>query len=230
MNSSPKRVLLIEDEVATAGHMADGLTNAGWAVTVSHDGLDGLTRAQDDDFDVIVVDRMLPGLDGVAVVEALRARQIQTPILFVTALGSVADRVHGLERGGDDYLIKPFSFAELNARVAALARRAPTPLQERVVLQCGDLTLERLTRTVRRGGREVALLPLEFKLLEYLMLNAGRAVTRTMLLERIWGFHFDPRTNIVETHISRLRGKIDGPGEKPMITTRRGVGYVIQTD
>ncbi|MDB5455397.1 MAG: DNA-binding response regulator [Caulobacter sp.] len=223
------RVLLIEDEPETADHMADGLARAGCAVEAVRDGASGLDRALRGPFDVIIVDRMLPRLDGLSLVRRLRGAQVQTPVLFVTAMGAVADRVSGLEHGGDDYLVKPFSFAELNARVSALARRAPAPLRERTILQCADLVLKRLDRTARRGGVDLALLPLEYKLLEYLMLHADRVVTRTMLLENVWGFHFDPRTNIVETHISRLRGKIDLAGAPPLITTLRGVGYVIRT-
>jgi two-component system OmpR family response regulator len=223
------RVLLIEDELETAEHMTDGLEGRGCQVEAVGDGAVGLLRALRGTFDVIIVDRMLPKLDGLTLVQQLRDAQVQTPVLFVTAMGAVGDRVSGLENGGDDYLVKPFSFAELNARVTALARRAPTPLRERTVLQCGDLTLLRLDRSARRGGVELTLLPLEYKLLEYLILHADRVVTRTMLLEKVWGFHFDPRTNIVETHISRLRGKIDLPGAPPLITTLRGVGYVIRT-
>jgi two-component system OmpR family response regulator len=223
-------VLLIEDEPETADHMAEGLRRAGCAVEAAADGVSGLDRALRYPFDVIIVDRMLPRLDGLSLVEALRAATVQTPVLFVTAMGAVADRVSGLERGGDDYLVKPFSFAELNARVGALARRAPTPLRERTVLQCGDLVLRRLDRGVRRGTQELSLLPLEYKLLEYLMLNADRVVTRAMLLENVWGFHFDPRTNIVETHISRLRGKIDHGDGPSLITTLRGNGYVIRME
>ena len=225
----PVRVLIIEDERETADHIADGLDRAGCSVQAVYDGASGLDQALKTAFDVIIVDRMLPHLDGLSLVRQLRSAQVQTPVLFVTAMGAVADRVSGLEQGGDDYLVKPFSFAELNARVGALARRAPAPLRERTVLQCGDVILKRLDRTARRQGVDLALLPLEYRLLEYLMLHADRVVTRTMLLENVWGFHFDPRTNIVETHISRLRGKIDLAGAPPLITTLRGVGYVIRT-
>ena len=224
------RVLLIEDEPETAAHMTECLTRAGCLVEGVRDGVHGLERSLSGGFDVIIVDRMIPHLDGLSLVRRLRADQVQTPVLFVTAMGAVADRVAGLDQGGDDYLVKPFSFDELNARVGALARRAPAPLRERTVLKCADLELRRLERTAHRDGVEFALLPLEFKLLEYLMLNADRVVTRAMLLENVWGFHFDPRTNIVETHISRLRGKIDLPGAPPLITTLRGVGYVIRTE
>ncbi len=221
------RLLVIEDEAEAAARMARGLEDAGCAVEIAPDGEDGLSRASAGGYDVIIVDRMLPRLNGLSVVQALRAGGSQTPVLFLTAMGSVSDRVAGLEGGGDDYLVKPYSQAELNARVNALARRAVAPLRERTVLKADDLTMDRLERTVRRGNREIDLLPLEFKLLEFLLLNAGQVVTRTMLLERVWGFHFDPRTNIVETHLSRLRGKIETEGSAPMISTIRGAGYVI---
>jgi two-component system OmpR family response regulator len=179
-------------------------------------------------FDVIVVDRMLPKLDGLSLVSALRADNVNTPVLFLTAMGAISDRVAGLEVGGDDYLVKPFSLAEFNARVAALARRPTLKARETAALQVGDLVLDRLKRVARVGGREIELLPLQFKLLECLMLNEGRVVTRTMLLEGVWGFRFDPRTNIVETHISHLRGRIDEPGQPSMIVTVRGAGYMIR--
>jgi two-component system OmpR family response regulator len=218
-------LLLIEDDDHMAGELADNLAHAGWNVSRASDGESGLTTAADAAFDVLVVDRMLPGIDGLTLVGELRNRGVQTPVLFLTALGSVADRVAGLERG-DDYLVKPFAFAELNARVNALARRR-APAREATVLSVADLVLDRLGRTVVRGDTEIALLPLEFMLLEFLMLNAGRIVTRKMLLEKVWGFQFDPRTNIVETHISHLRRKIQRLGDPPVIATIRGAGYVM---
>lgn len=221
------RVLLIEDEVETAAHVSEGLREAGWRVDAAHDGDDGLELASANEHDVIIVDRMLPGRDGLSVVVELRARQVQTPVLFLTSMGAIADRVAGLDGGGDDYLVKPFSTAELHARVAALARRPVVAPQDRASLQVDDLILDRLNRSVHRNDRKVDLLPLEFRLLELLMLNAGRIVTRAMLLEKVWGFHFDPRTNIVETHISRLRGKIESAGAAALIVTVRGAGYVI---
>ena len=224
----PVRVLVIEDERETAEHMREALVAAGCLADLANDGPAGLDLALGGAFDVLIVDRMIPGLDGLTVVERLRAAGVQTPILFVTSMGAVADRVDGLQAGGDDYLVKPFSFAELNARVAALARRSPAPLRERTVLQCGDLTLDRLERAASRGEQAIGLLPLEYKLLEYLMLNAGQIVTRAMLLEKVWGFHFDPRTNIVETHLSRLRAKVDPDGAPSLIATVRGEGYVIR--
>ncbi len=221
------RALLVEDEPETAAHVASGLAASGWIVEVAADGESGFARAASGDFDVLIVDRMLPELDGLSLVRRLRRDRVQTPALFVTAMGAIADRVDGLEGGGDDYLVKPFSFAELNARVNALIRRAQGQPRERTQLQARGLVLDRLARTVRRGDREIELLPLEFKLLEFLLMHVGQLVTRTMLLEQVWGFHFDPRTNIVETHISRIRSKIDGPGEPALIMTVRGAGYLV---
>ena len=222
------RALLIEDEPETAAHVASGLQASGWVVEVASDGQGGFDRAAAGGYDVLIVDRMLPGLDGLSMVRRLRRQQVRTPALFVTAMGAIADRVDGLEGGGDDYLVKPFSFAELNARVNALIRRAQAQPRERTALCARDLVLDRLARTVRRGDRDIELLPLEFRLLEFFLLHVGQVVTRTMLLEQVWGFHFDPRTNIVETHISRVRSKIDQAGEPPIITTIRGAGYLVQ--
>lgn len=224
------RILLIEDDEETGEYVSRGLKEAGHVVESARDGKDGLFRAADGAFDVLIVDRMLPGIDGLSAVKSLRAMGAQTPILFLTAMGAVSDRIDGLEAGGDDYLVKPFSFAELQARVAALARRAPLRAPEQALLQVGDLSLDRLRRIVRRGDQDIDLQPREFQLLEFLMLNAGRVVTRTMLLEGVWDFHFDPRTNIVETHISRLRAKIDPGATAPLIHTIRGAGYVIRAD
>ena len=222
-----QRVLVVEDDPDTASYIADGLEQAGWKVDTASDGESGLRQAIATPFDAIIVDRLLPGLDGLSLVRRLRERRIQTPAMFLTALGAIVDRVAGLDGGGDDYLVKPFSLVELNARVSALARRPVLGALERTMLEVEDLTLDRLGRTVRRGGQTIDLLPLEFKLLEFLMLHQGQPVTRAMLLERVWGFNFDPRTNIVETHISHLRGKINPPGAGPLITTLRGSGYVI---
>jgi two-component system OmpR family response regulator len=171
---------------------------------------------------------MLPKLDGLSLVSALRAEDVRTPVLFLTAMGAIGDRVAGLESGGDDYLVKPFSLAELNARVVALSRRPALQTREATLLQVGSLALDRLGRSARMDGREIDLLPLQFKLLEFLMLNEGRVVTRSMLLERVWGFRFDPQTNIVETHISHLRAKIDTAGQPSLIITVRGAGYLIR--
>jgi two-component system OmpR family response regulator len=222
------RALIVEDDVRTANYVGDSLSDSGWEVDLAFDGEIALARARRSVFDVIVVDRMLPKLDGLSLVSALRADNVNTPVLFLTAMGAISDRVAGLEVGGDDYLVKPFSLAEFNARVAALARRPTLKARETAALQVGDLVLDRLKRVARVGGREIELLPLQFKLLECLMLNEGRVVTRTMLLEGVWGFRFDPRTNIVETHISHLRGRIDEPGQPSMIVTVRGAGYMIR--
>jgi two-component system OmpR family response regulator len=222
------RVLVVEDDLQTAAYVRDGLSAAGCEVDMATDGAAGLDRALHEAFDVLVVDRMLPRLDGLSLVGALRRDEVQTPVLFLTAMGAIADRVEGLEGGGDDYLVKPFSIEELAARINALARRPAIRGPDVSVLRSGDLALDRLQRVARRGQRKIELLPLQFKLLEYLLLHEGDVVTRSMLLEAVWGLRFDPRTNIVETHISHLRGKIDNPGEPSLIVTVRGAGYVIR--
>ena len=223
------RVLVIEDDPETAAYIAKGLREAGQQVELVREGREGLMRATQQDFDLIVVDRMLPGLDGLSLVKAARAAGVAAPVLMLTAMGAIEDRVAGLEGGADDYLIKPFSFAELNARLNALARRPPIK-EEETTLRVADLTLDRLKRTVMRGDQLIELQPREFRLLEELMLNAGRVVTRTMLLERVWDFHFDPGTNIVETHISRIRSKLARDEGAQLIHTVRGAGYVIRAD
>lgn len=222
------RILLVEDDAKTAAYVARGLRESGQAVDVSTDGRDGLFRLTNEDFDMAIVDRMLPELDGLSLVKAARAAGFTAPVLFLTAMDAIQDRVAGLQGGADDYLVKPFSFDELNARVQALGRRPPLK-EEDTTLVIGDLILDRLRRTVKRGEHVVDLQPREFRLLEELMLNDGRVVTRTMLLERVWDFHFDPGTNIVESHISRIRSKIDRGGDPPLIHTVRGAGYVIRT-
>lgn len=220
------RVLLIEDDPDTAGYIVKGLQEEGHMTDHLSDGRDGLAQAMAEDYDVMVVDRMLPGTDGLAIVKSLRAAGRKVPILFLTALGGVDDRVDGLDAGGDDYLVKPFSFSELNARLNALARR-PHFKGEETRLKVGDLALDLISRKVFRGGTEIDLQPREFRLLEVLMRNKGRVVTRTMLLERVWSFHFDPKTSVVETHISRLRTKIDKPFSTELIHTIRGSGYSL---
>jgi two-component system OmpR family response regulator len=222
------RVLVVEDDLQTAAYVRDGLSAAGCEVDTAADGASGLDRALHGLFDVLVVDRMLPRLDGLSLVGALRRDAVQTPVLFLTAMGAIVDRVEGLEGGGDDYLVKPFSIEELAARINALARRPAIRGPDVSLLRSGDLSLDRLQRVARRGGRKIELLPLQFKLLEFLLLHEGDVVTRSMLLEGVWGLRFDPRTNIVETHISHLRGKIDEPGEPSLIATVRGAGYVIR--
>lgn len=223
------RILLIEDDFETAHFVARGLREAGNNVEQTGNGPDGLHLATSNAFDLLIVDRMLPQLDGLSLVRAARAAGVDAPVIFLTSLGAVDDRVAGLESGADDYLVKPFSFAELNARVNALGRRPPLR-DEQPILSLGSLTIDRLRRVVRRDGEDIDLQPREFAILELLLLNGGRAVTRAMLLEQIWDFHFDPGTNIVETHISRIRGKIDRGGDPPLIHTIRGVGYVARAD
>lgn len=221
------RILIIEDDEQTAHYIIKGLREAGQSVDWVRNGKDAIVRVTQEDYNIIVVDRMLPALDGLSVVKAARAAGVTTPVLMLTAMSAIEDRVAGLEGGADDYLVKPFSFAELNARINALGRRQPLR-EEETSLVVADLTLDRLRRVVRRGDAVIELQPREFRLLEELMLNAGRIVTRTMLLERVWDFHFDPGTNIVETHVSRIRAKIDRGGDAPLIHTVRGAGYVIR--
>lgn len=222
-------ILLVEDDQETRDYVARGLREEGHAVDMAGNGLDGLHQASEATYDLLVVDRMIPALDGISMVKSLRAAGMTAPVLFLTALGAVADRVQGLEAGGDDYLVKPFSFAELCARINALSRRPP--LREEIsLLQVGDLRLDRLSRTAMRGDTPLELQQREFQLLEYLMLHAGRVVTRTMLLEKIWGFHFNPASNIVDTHVSRIRAKIDRGNHAPLIHTVRGAGYVLRAN
>jgi len=220
------KILLIEDEPETADYVAQGLAEEGHRLSVSKDGRDGLFRATGEQWDLIIVDRMLPGLDGLSLVKTLRAADIKTPVLFLTTMGGVGDRVRGLNAGGDDYLVKPFAFAELVARVNALGRRPPMSAIE-TVLRVGDLEINLLNRSVHRGESSIQLQPREFLLLEYLMRNAGKVVTRTMLLENVWDFHFDTRTNIVETHMSRLRSKLHIDDAPDLIHTVRGAGYSL---
>jgi two-component system OmpR family response regulator len=225
------KVLVVEDDSETAAYVARGLKEQGHGVEVAADGRDGLFLALDQSFDVIVMDRMVPGMDGLSVIKSLRAGGVETPVIFLTALGGVGDRVEGLEAGADDYLVKPFSFSELNARVNALGRRAPLREQAAAVIRLGALELNRLQRSARVGDKALDLKPKEFQLLEYLMLNADRVVTRTMLLEHVWDFHFDPKTTIVETHISRIRAKLEACGDAaPTIHTVRGAGYMLNAD
>jgi two-component system OmpR family response regulator len=221
------RFLLIEDDIETAAYIVRGLKEHGHNVDQAQSGRDGLFLAGSESYDTIILDRMLPGMDGLAIVKMLRGMDVKTPILFLTAMGGIDDRVDGLNAGGDDYLVKPFVFAELMARVNALARRPPLSAQQ-TVLRVGDLEMDLLKRKVMRGASEVELQPREFMLLEFLMRHAGQVVTRTMLLEGVWDFHFDPKTNIVETHISRLRAKIDRGHDAGLIQTVRGSGYVIR--
>ena len=222
------KVLVIEDDAETAGYIVKGLSEHGHMADHAPDGRDGLFMAGGGSYDVLVVDRMLPGLDGLGLVRTLRGAGVKAPVLFLTALRGVGDRIQGLEAGGDDYLVKPFAFAELLARLNALARRPP--LSDVVTcLNVGDLEMDLLKRRVTRNAQPVDLQPREFRLLEFLMRHADRVVTRTMLLEGVWDFHFEPKTNIVETHISRLRSKLSRNGLHPeIIHTVRGAGYQLR--
>ena len=220
------KILVIEDDADTATYIVDGLRREGHAVDAADTGKAGLVQAIAGSYDVLVVDRRLPEVDGLTIVKTLRGASVTTPVLFLTTMAGIDDRVEGLEAGADDYLVKPFAFSELLARVQALARRPPLA-EATSVLTVGDLKLDLVRHRATREGVRVDLLPREFRLLEYLMRHAGRVVTRTMLLEQVWDFHFDPKTSVVETHISRLRAKIDRPFDKPMIQTRRGAGYVL---
>ncbi len=220
------KLLVIEDDATTGAYIARGLREEGHVVDLMDDGRAGLLAATGGGYDVLIVDRMLPHVDGLTLVKTLRGAGSTTPVLFLTAMGSVEDRIGGLNAGGDDYLVKPFAFGELSARVSALGRR-PQVLEQETELQAGDLNLDLLTRKVTRDGQELDLLPREFSLLEFLLRRKGRVQTRTMLLEGVWDLSFDPMTNVVETHISRLRAKVDKPFPSELIKTVRGAGYRI---
>lgn len=218
------RVLLVEDDVDTADYVAKGLREAGFTVEHVADGRDGLYLASSSAFDAVIMDRMLPGMDGLSVVKALRAGGVETPILILSALAHMDERVSGLRAGGDDYLTKPFGFSELHARLENLIRRRGGKAVE-TVLRCADVVMDLLSRKVTRSGKALDLLPREFKLLEYFLRNKDRVVTRTMLLEQVWDYRFDPHTSIIDTHISRLRKKLDDGYPTPLLHTLRGVGY-----
>jgi two-component system, OmpR family, response regulator len=222
------QVLLIEDDTEAARFLVKGLRDSGYGVEHAADGREGLARSLAGTFDLIVTDRMLPHVDGLTIIERLRAKGIGTPVLVLSALGGVDDRVEGLKAGGDDYLTKPFALAELLARIEALCRRASTPQSTR--LRVEDLEFDLLARRVTRAGREVELTARELKLLEFLMRRAGQVVTRTMLLEGVWDLHFDPQSNLIDVHISRLRQAIDRGTDQPLIHTVRGSGYVLRRD
>ncbi|MBL1431327.1 MAG: response regulator transcription factor [Robiginitomaculum sp.] len=221
------RLLIIEDDLEAAGYIQKGLSEAGHLADHAADGEVGLEMARSADYDVLVVDRMLPLRDGLSVISTLREDAVSTPVLILSALGDVDHRVEGLQAGGDDYLTKPYAFAELLARVEALARRRD-PEAVQTSLQVGDLEMDLLARTVRRAGINILLQPREFRLLEYLMKNANQVVTRTMLLEKVWDYHFDPQTNVIDVHVSRLRAKIDKEFSTPLLHTVRGAGYRLQ--
>ncbi|MGB3147509.1 MAG: response regulator transcription factor [Paracoccaceae bacterium] len=221
------KLLLIEDDPTTAAYIVKGLREEGHVVDHLADGRDGMVQAMSGGYDVLIVDRMLPGLDGLSLVRALRSAKVTVPAIFLTAIGGVDDRIEGLQAGADDYLVKPFAFGELSARVAVLARRSAQPVAE-TVLTAGDLRMDLIARSVTRDGQPIDLLPREFALLEHLLRRKGRVQTRTMLLEAVWDLSFDPQTNVVETHVSRLRAKVDKPFERELIHTVRGAGYKIE--
>jgi two-component system, OmpR family, response regulator len=221
------RVLVIEDDRETAQFLQKSLKESGHGTDVAGDGLTGLDMARNTDYDVLIVDRMLPEKDGLSVISTLRDENVRTPVLILSALGEVDDRVKGLKAGGDDYLTKPYAYSELLARIEALTRRA-VPDEQETRYSVGDLELDRLSHRVTRAGQQILLQPREFRLLEYLMKHAGQVVTRTMLLENVWDYHFDPQTNVIDVHISRLRGKIDKSFDKPLLHTVRGAGYMVR--
>ncbi|MEO5494962.1 MAG: response regulator transcription factor [Sphingomonas sp.] len=223
------KVLVAEDDAETCDYVERGLRELGHAVVTACDGRDALFLATSERFDAIILDRMLPGIDGMTILRSIRGAGVSTPVLMLTALARVEDRVEGLEAGADDYLVKPFAFTELTARLNALSRR-PIAVAAETSLRVGDIEFNRLKREVRRGGHRIELQPRELQLLEELMINAGRVVTRTMLLERVWDFHFDPKTNIVETHVSRLRNKLNAGFDRDPIQTVRGSGYLFDAD
>jgi two-component system OmpR family response regulator len=223
----PMRVLVVEDDRETAQFLQRSLRESGHTADVAGDGETGLLMGREGPYDVMIVDRMLPHREGLSVVQALREEGIRTPVLILSALGEVDDRVKGLRAGGDDYLTKPYAYSELLARVEALARR-PAPEAQETRYSVGDLSLDRLSHKVTRAGAAIPLQPREFRLLEYLMKHAGQVVTRTMLLENVWDYHFDPQTNVIDVHISRLRGKIDKGFAKQLLHTVRGAGYMLR--
>ena len=221
------RILIVEDDAEAGAAMMRGLGEAGHQAVLAADGALGLAAAGGGGFDVLVVDRMTPNMDGLTMVETLRRQGDQTPVLFLSALGEIEDRVTGLKAGGDDYLVKPYAFVELVARVEALARRRETG-SVLTVLRVGELEMDLIGRAVHRQGKEIDLQPREFQLLEFLMRHAGQSVTRTMLLEKVWDYHFDPQTNVIDVHVSRLRAKLDKGFDRPMLLTVRGAGYRLE--
>jgi len=227
MAGGRRRILIIEDDPETAEQLVDSLATSGYQVDLAVDGDEGLSRGLSGEYAVMTIDRMLPGTDGVTVIRRLREGGIVTPTLIISALGEVDDRVRGLRAGGDDYLVKPIAFAELLARVEALARRSTTVVKE-TVLRVGDLELDLVSRTVRRHGRDIELLPREFQVLEYLVHNEGQVVSRAMLLQHVWDLRFDPMTNIIDVYVGRVRRKVDGQQPYPLIHTVRGVGFCLR--
>jgi two-component system OmpR family response regulator len=222
-----RRILVIEDDPETAQQIVDFLETSGYQVDLAVTGDDGLRLGHTDAYGVMTIDRMLPGIDGIAIIRRLREARILTPALIVSALGEVDERVRGLRAGGDDYLVKPFAFSELLARVEALARRSAIAVKE-TILRVGDLELDLVSRTANRGGKFVKLLPREFQVLEYLVRNQGHVVPRTMLLQQVWDLHYDPTTNIIDVYVGRVRRKVEGDGAYPLIHTIRGVGFCVR--
>ncbi len=220
-----RKILLVEDDKETASYLTRGLNEEGHSVEHVEDGRDGLFRATDGSFDLVILDRMVPGLDGLGLLKAMRAAKVETPVLILSALASVTDRIEGLDSGSDDYLTKPFSFGELLARVNALLRRGEGKTAQDLRILVGDLEIEPLSRVVKRAGKVIDLKPREYRLLEYLARNEDRVVTRTMLLEQVWDYHFDPGTNVIDVHVSRLRRKLEEGFERPILHTVRGAGY-----
>jgi two-component system, OmpR family, response regulator len=221
------KLLIVEDDREVAAYLVKGLTESGYVVDLATEGREGLYLASSGHYDALVVDRMLPGLEGLSLIAALRAAEIGVPVLILSALGAVDDRVKGLRAGGDDYLVKPFAFSELLARIEVLLRRGGTS-SATTRLKVDDLEMDLLTRVVTRAGRDIDLLPREFRLLEFLMRHPGQVVTRTMLLENVWDYHFDPQTNVIDVHVSRLRQKIDKGFDRPLLQTVRGAGYTLR--
>jgi two-component system, OmpR family, response regulator len=227
MAAGRRRILVVEDDSETAEQLVESLATSGYQVDLAVDGNDGLSRARSADYAVMTIDRMLPGMDGISIIRRLREDGIATPALIISALGEIDDRVRGLRAGGDDYLVKPFAFAELLARVEALARRSATVVKE-TVLRVGDLKLDLVSRSVSRCGRDIDLLPREFQVLEYLVRNQGQVVPRAMLLQHVWDLHFDPTTNIIDVYVGRVRRKVDDRQAYPLIHTIRGVGFCVR--
>jgi two-component system OmpR family response regulator len=227
MTKQMRRILVIEDDEETAQQVADCLRTSGYEVDLAADGVEGFELGRAGSYAALTVDRLLPGIDGVEVIRSLRAERVQTPALILSALGEVDDRVRGLRAGGDDYLVKPFAFPELLARVEALVRRNPTIARE-TLLRVGDLDIDLLARAVHRAGRPIELLPREFKLLSYLAHNEGQIISRSMLLQHVWDLHFDPTTNVIDVYVGRLRRKIDSGHTYPLIHTVRGVGFCLR--
>jgi two-component system, OmpR family, response regulator len=227
MTGARRRILVVEDDPETARQLVESLATSGYQADLAVNGGDALSRGRSTDYAVMTVDRMLPDIDGIDIIRCLRNDGIVTPALIISALGEIDDRVRGLRAGGDDYLVKPFAFAELLARVEALARRSATVVKE-TVLRVGDLELDLVSRTANRSGREIELLPREYRLLEYLVRNEGHVVSRAMLLQHVWDLHFDPTTNVIDVYVGRLRRKIDTQQRYPLIHTVRGVGYYVR--